>query len=141
MTRPCSTRPKAFRWSSSPVSNMATARRVTGLPRGTNLLGVKAVIAQSFERIHRSNLVGMGIVPFVFEEGTTWESLGLKGDESVTIDGLSNVQPREKRVAKITYADGTVKDVPLICRIDTLDEVTYMNNGGILQTVLRDLAA
>jgi aconitate hydratase len=109
--------------------------------KGTNLLGVKAVIAQSFERIHRSNLVGMGIVPFVFEEGTTWESLGLKGDESVTIDGLANVQPREKRVAKITYADGTVKDVPLICRIDTLDEVTYMNNGGILQTVLRDLAA
>jgi aconitate hydratase len=109
--------------------------------KGTNLLGVKAVIAQSFERIHRSNLVGMGIVPFVFEEGTTWESLGLKGDESVTIDGLANVQPREKRVARITYADGTVKDVPLICRIDTLDEVTYMNNGGILQTVLRDLAA
>jgi aconitate hydratase len=109
--------------------------------KGTNLLGVKAVIAQSFERIHRSNLVGMGIVPFVFEEGTTWESLGLKGDESVTIDGLANVQPREKRVAKITYADGSVKDVPLICRIDTLDEVTYMNNGGILQTVLRDLAA
>ncbi len=64
--------------------------------KGTNLLGVKAVIAQSFERIHRSNLVGMGIVPFVFEEGTTWESLGLKGDESVTIDGLGNVQPREK---------------------------------------------
>jgi aconitate hydratase len=83
----------------------------------------------------------MGIVPFVFEEGTTWESLGLKGDESVTIDGLANVQPREKRVARITYADGSVKDVPLICRIDTLDEVTYMNNGGILQTVLRDLAA
>ena len=109
--------------------------------KGTNLLGVKAVIAQSFERIHRSNLVGMGIVPFVFEEGTTWESLGLKGDEIVDIDGLTNVQPREKRVARISYSDGSVKEVPLICRIDTLDEVTYMNNGGILQTVLRDLAA
>jgi aconitate hydratase len=109
--------------------------------KGTNLLGVKAVIAQSFERIHRSNLVGMGIVPFVFEEGTTWESLGLKGDETVDIDGLTNVQPREKRVARISYSDGSVKEVPLICRIDTLDEVTYMNNGGILQTVLRDLAA
>ena len=109
--------------------------------KGTNLLGVKAVIAQSFERIHRSNLVGMGVVPFVFEEGTTWESLALKGDEVVTIENLANVQPREKRVAKITYGDGSVKEVPLICRIDTLDEVTYVNNGGILQTVLRDLAA
>ncbi|WP_457581661.1 aconitate hydratase AcnA [Ensifer canadensis] len=109
--------------------------------KGTNLLGVKAVIAQSFERIHRSNLVGMGVIPFVFEEGTTWESLALKGDEIVTIDNLANVQPREKRVARITYGDGSVKDVPLVCRIDTLDEVTYVNNGGILQTVLRDLAA
>ncbi|OAP38969.1 aconitate hydratase [Sinorhizobium glycinis] len=109
--------------------------------KGTNLLGVKAVIAQSFERIHRSNLVGMGVIPFVFEEGTTWDSLGLKGDEVVTIDNLVNVQPREKRVAKISYGDGSVKEVPLICRIDTLDEVTYVNNGGILQTVLRDLAA
>ena len=109
--------------------------------KGTNLLGVKAVIAQSFERIHRSNLVGMGVIPFVFEEGTTWESLGLKGDEIVTIDNLANVQPREKRVAKVTYGDGSAKEIPLICRIDTLDEVTYVNNGGILQTVLRDLAA
>ncbi|MGQ3296360.1 MAG: aconitate hydratase, partial [Shinella sp.] len=110
--------------------------------KGTNLLGVKAVVAQSFERIHRSNLVGMGIVPFVFEEGTTWASLDLKGDEVVTIEGLEgDIKPREKKIAKITYADGTVKEVPLLCRIDTLDEVTYMNNGGILQTVLRDLAA
>jgi aconitate hydratase len=109
--------------------------------KGTNLLGVKAVIAQSFERIHRSNLVGMGVIPFVFEQGMTWESLALKGDEVVTIENLTNVQPRERRVAKITYGDGSVKEVPLICRIDTLDEVTYVNNGGILQTVLRDLAA
>ena len=109
--------------------------------KGTNLLGVKAVIAQSFERIHRSNLVGMGIVPFTLEDGTTWESLGLKGDEVVSIEGLANVKPREMKTAKITYGDGSVKDVPILCRIDTLDEVTYMNNGGILQTVLRDLAA
>ncbi|PWL19361.1 aconitate hydratase AcnA [Falsochrobactrum shanghaiense] len=109
--------------------------------KGTNLLGVKAVIAQSFERIHRSNLVGMGIVPFVFEEGTSWQSLGLKGDEIVTIEGLTDVRPRQKVEASITYADGTVKKVPLICRIDTLDELDYMKNGGILQTVLRDLAA
>ncbi|MGN6447550.1 MAG: aconitate hydratase AcnA [Brucella intermedia] len=109
--------------------------------KGTNLLGVKAVIAQSFERIHRSNLVGMGIVPFVFEEGTSWQTLGLKGDEIVTIEGLADVRPRQKVEASITYADGTVKKVPLICRIDTLDELDYMKNGGLLQTVLRDLAA
>ncbi len=109
--------------------------------KGTNLLGVKAVIAQSFERIHRSNLVGMGIVPFVFEEGTSWQTLGLKGDEIVSIEGLADVRPRQKVDASITYADGTVKKVPLICRIDTLDELDYMKNGGILQTVLRDLAA
>jgi aconitate hydratase len=110
--------------------------------KGTNLLGVKAVIAQSFERIHRSNLVGMGVIPFVFEEGTTWATLDLKGDELVTIEGLEgDIKPRERKIAKITYSDGTVKDVPILCRIDTLDEVTYVNNGGILQTVLRDLAA
>ncbi|VVT34658.1 aconitate hydratase AcnA [Hoeflea sp. EC-HK425] len=109
--------------------------------KGTNLLGVRAVIAQSYERIHRSNLVGMGVIPFVFEEGTTWESLGLKGDETVTIEGLASLQPREKKVAKVTFSDGTVKDVPLVCRVDTLDELEYLNNGGILQTVLRDLAA
>jgi aconitate hydratase len=109
--------------------------------KGTNLLGVKAVIAQSFERIHRSNLVGMGIVPFVFEEGTSWQTLGLKGDEMVSIEGLADVRPRQKVEASITYADGSVKKVPLICRIDTLDELDYMKNGGILQTVLRDLAA
>ncbi|MGV6903851.1 MULTISPECIES: aconitate hydratase AcnA [unclassified Brucella] len=109
--------------------------------KGTNLLGVKAVIAQSFERIHRSNLVGMGIVPFVFEEGTSWQSLGLKGDEIVTIEGLADVRPRQRVEASITYADGTVKKVPLICRIDTLDELDYVKNGGILQTVLRDLVA
>ena len=109
--------------------------------KGTNLLGVKAVIAQSFERIHRSNLVGMGIVPFVFEDGTSWQSLGLKGDEMVTIEGLENVRPRQVINATITFADGSVKQVPLICRIDTLDEIDYMKNGGILQTVLRDLAS
>ena len=109
--------------------------------KGTNLLGVRAVIAQSYERIHRSNLVGMGVIPFVFEKGTSWESLGLKGDETVSIEGLANVQPGEKKIAKVTFADGTVKEVPLICRVDTIDELGYLKNGGILQTVLRDLAA
>ncbi len=109
--------------------------------KGTNLLGVRAVIAQSFERIHRSNLVGMGVVPFVLEEGTSWASLDLKGDETVTIEGLATVKPRQKMEAEITYADGTVKNVPILCRIDTLDEIDYFKNGGILQYVLRDLAA
>ncbi|MEM5470714.1 aconitate hydratase AcnA [Hoeflea sp. AS60] len=109
--------------------------------KGTNLLGVRAVIAQSYERIHRSNLVGMGVIPFVFENGASWESLGLKGDESISIEGLANVQPGEKKIASVTFADGTVKEVPLICRVDTLDELGYLKNGGILQTVLRDLAA
>ncbi|RWD38874.1 MAG: aconitate hydratase AcnA, partial [Mesorhizobium sp.] len=109
--------------------------------KGTNLLGVRAVIAQSFERIHRSNLVGMGVIPFVFEEGTSWASLNLKGDELVEIDGLSAIKPRQKMVAKITYGDGRLKNIPIICRIDTLDELDYFKNGGILQYVLRDLAA
>ena len=109
--------------------------------KGTNLLGVRAVIAQSFERIHRSNLVGMGVIPFVFEEGTSWATLGLKGDETVTIDGLENIRPRQKMIAKVTFADGAVKEVPILCRIDTVDELDYFKNGGILQYVLRDLAA
>jgi aconitate hydratase len=109
--------------------------------KGTNLLGVRAVIAQSFERIHRSNLVGMGIVPYVFEDGTSWQSLGLKGDEVVNIPGLTTIQPRQKMVAEITSADGSVKKVPILCRIDTLDELEYFRNGGILHYVLRNLAA
>ncbi len=109
--------------------------------KGTNLLGVKAVIAQSFERIHRSNLVGMGIVPFVFEEGTSWQSLGLVGDESVSILGLASVRPRQMMTAEITAADGSKRQVPILCRIDTLDEIEYFRNGGILHYVLRNLAA
>ena len=109
--------------------------------KGTNLLGVRAVIAQSFERIHRSNLVGMGVIPFVFEEGDSWRSLDLKGDELVEIDGLESIRPRQKMVAKVTMGDGTLKEIPILCRIDTLDELDYFKNGGILQYVLRDLAA
>ena len=110
--------------------------------KGTNLLGVRAVIAQSFERIHRSNLVGMGVIPFVFEEGTSWASLGLKGDETVTIEGLETIRPAaEDARRRITFGDGTVKNVPVVCRIDTVDELDYFRNGGILHYVLRDLAA
>jgi aconitate hydratase len=110
--------------------------------KGTVLLGVRAVIAQSFERIHRSNLVGMGVVPLVFEEGTSWQTLGLKGDEQVTIRGLHNdLKPHQRLIAEIIAADGGLKRVPLICRIDTVDELDYYRNGGILQYVLRHLAA
>jgi aconitate hydratase len=110
--------------------------------KGTMLLGIRAVIAQSFERIHRSNLVGMGVIPLTFEEGTSWQTLGLKGDEVVTIRGIAaELKPRQKFVAEIKSADGAQKQVPLLCRIDTLDELDYFKNGGILNYVLRQLAA
>jgi aconitate hydratase A / 2-methylisocitrate dehydratase len=110
--------------------------------KGTALLGVRAVIAQSFERIHRSNLIGMGVLPLVFEEGTSWQTLGLKGNEQVTIRGLQGeLKPRQRLIADVVASDGGLKRVPLICRIDTLDELDYFKNGGILQYVLRQLAA
>jgi aconitate hydratase len=110
--------------------------------KGTRLLGVRAVVAQSFERIHRSNLVGMGVVPLTFEEGTSWQTLGLKGNETVTIRGLSGeLRPRQSLTAEIAFSDGNVKRVSLTCRIETLDELDYFRNGGILPYVLRHLAA
>jgi aconitate hydratase len=109
--------------------------------KGTKLLGVRAVIAQSFERIHRSNLVGMGVAPFTFPDGVSWQTLGLSGNETVTIRGIETVKPRQTLEAVITDADGRVVTVPLLCRIDTLDELDYFRNGGILQFVLRNLAA
>ena len=110
--------------------------------KGTALLGIRAVVTQSFERIHRSNLIGMGVVPLVFEEGTSWQTLGLKGDETVTIRGLAHdLKPRQRMIAEIVSSDGSLKRVPLICRIDTLDELDYFKNGGILHYVLRQLVA
>jgi aconitate hydratase len=110
--------------------------------KGTVLLGIRAVICQSFERIHRSNLIGMGVIPLVFEEGTSWQTLGIKGDEQVTIRGLhGDLKPRQRMIAEIVSANGSLKRVPLTCRIDTLDELEYFKNGGILQFVLRQLAA
>jgi aconitate hydratase len=110
--------------------------------KGSVLLGIRAVVCQSFERIHRSNLIGMGVMPLVFEEGTSWQSLGLKGNEQVTIRGLhGELKPHQRLIAEIVTGDGTLKRVPLICRIDTLDELEYFKNGGILQYVLRQLAA
>jgi aconitate hydratase len=110
--------------------------------KGTILLGIRAVICQSFERIHRSNLIGMGVIPLVFDEGTSWQTLGLTGSEQVTIRGLhGDLKPRQRMIAEIVSADGALKRVPLVCRIDTLDELEYFKNGGILQYVLRQLAA
>jgi aconitate hydratase len=107
--------------------------------KGTRLLGVRAVVAQSFERIHRSNLVGMGVLPLVLEEGTSWQTLGVKGDERVTIRGIADLKPRQVAKAEITFADGRRQDVPVLVRIDTLDELEYFRHGGILHYVLRNL--
>ena len=109
--------------------------------KGTNLLGVKAVIAESFERIHRSNLVGMGIIPFEFTGGDTRKSLGLTGDEVVSIEGLEGkITPLSLVPCTIRYADGTVKTIQIKSRIDTEVEIEYLENGGVLHYVLRNLA-
>jgi aconitate hydratase len=108
--------------------------------KGTALLGVKAVIAENFERIHRSNLVGMGVVPFEFTGGDNRKTLGLTGEETVTIEGLDAVKPLQEMIAKITMADGEVKEITVKCRIDTAVEIEYIENGGVLHYVLRNLA-
>ena len=108
--------------------------------KGTFLLGVKAVIAESFERIHRSNLVGMGVLPLVFTNGQTRQSLGLKGDEKIEITGIHvGLAPRKELDATITRADGSVEKTKLLCRIDTADELEYYRHGGILQYVMRQI--
>jgi len=108
--------------------------------KGTMLLGVKAVIAESFERIHRSNLVGMGVIPFEFTGEDSRKTLGLTGEETITITGLDNVEPLEELPCKIEMADGTVKEIMLKCRIDTAIEIEYIEHGGVLHYVLRNLA-
>ncbi|RKT34629.1 aconitase [Roseovarius halotolerans] len=109
--------------------------------KGTSLLGVKAVIAESYERIHRSNLVGMGVVPFEFTGGDTRKTLGLKGDESFDITGLEgDMKPQAEIPCTITYGDGTTKEITLKSRIDTAVEKEYVENGGVLHYVLRNLA-
>ncbi len=109
--------------------------------KGTALLGVKAVIAESFERIHRSNLVGMGVVPFEFTGGDDRRSLGLKGDETFDIEGLSGeLRPGAELACTITRGDGSTEAIKLKCRIDTEVEIDYVRNGGVLHYVLRHLA-
>ena len=109
--------------------------------KGTALLGVKAVISESFERIHRSNLVGMGVIPFEFTNGVSRKSLGLTGEETVSISGLDTIQPLQEVPCTITMADGTVHEISLKCRIDTAIEIEYIEHGGVLHYVLRSLAA
>jgi aconitate hydratase len=130
-----------------PTVILAGAEYGTGSSRdwaakGTYLLGVRAVIAQSFERIHRSNLVLMGVLPLQFVEGQTWKTLGLTGEEMFDIGGLDNsLKPRSQLTVKVGSPDGTVKTFQVHLRIDTPVELDYFKNGGILQTVIRKLLA
>jgi aconitate hydratase len=108
--------------------------------KGTRLLGVQAVIVESFERIHRSNLVGMGVLPLQFKEGDNRKTLDLTGNETFDLTGVADgITPRMDVACRINYADGSTRDITLTCRIDTLDEVEYYRHGGILQYVLRNL--
>ena len=105
------------------------------------LLGVRAVIAESFERIHRSNLVGMGVLPLQFEGGENAESRGLDGTETFTIKGVADIKPRQDIEIVVRKADGSVSYFTARCRIDTYNELEYFKSGGILHYVLRKLAA
>ncbi|TWU47209.1 Aconitate hydratase precursor [Rubripirellula tenax] len=135
-----------YQAAGTPLVVIAGAEYGTGSSRdwaakGTMLLGVKAVITASYERIHRSNLVGMGVLPLEFADGATWQSLGLTGEETIDIPGLSNdLQPRSTIKVTATSPDGSVKTFPCVVRIDTPVEMQYYQNGGILPTVLRNLS-
>ena len=108
--------------------------------KGTNLLGVKAVVAQSYERIHRSNLVGMGVLPLQFKDGVTALTLNLDGSEVYDVVGLNaDIKPQQDMVLRITRKSGVVEDVPVRCRIDTPIEIDYYQHGGILAYVLRQI--
>ena len=135
-----------FRADGTPLVVIAGKEYGTGSSRdwaakGTNLLGVRAVITESFERIHRSNLVGMGVLPLQFAEGVTRQTLKLDGSESFTIMKVAEIRPRQDVEVTLTRADGTVETFLTRCRIDTVNELEYFLNGGILQYVLRKLAA
>jgi aconitate hydratase len=108
--------------------------------KGTRLLGVRAVIAESFERIHRSNLIGMGVLPLQFVDGQSWSALGLTGAETVSIAGVAGLAPRQRVALLIARSGGRTDEIEVLCRIDTENEVEYFRNGGILHYVLRGLA-
>jgi aconitate hydratase len=135
---------EAYKKEHTPLIVIAGKEYGTGSSRdwaakGTLMLGVKAVIAESFERIHRSNLVGMGVMPLQFLPGESADSHQLKGDETIDIEGITTVQPGQKLKARITYANKTSKEITLQGRIDTANELEYYKNGGILHYVIRSL--
>jgi aconitate hydratase len=107
--------------------------------KGTQLLGVRAVVAKSFERIHRSNLVGMGVLPLQFAPGDSAQSLGIQGDETFDIAVPVDIRPQQPLTLVMTRKDGTRREIPVLCRIDTPIEVDYYRHGGILPFVLREL--
>src|SRR5690606_16795046 len=136
----------AFQKSGTPLVIFAGKEYGTGSSRdwaakGTRLLGVRAVIAQSFERIHRSNLIGMGVLPLQFAEGQSWQSLKLDGSETVSIEGLTELSPRAMVSVAIVHGDGRREVIQTRCRIDTVNELDYYRHGGILHYVLRNLVA
>ena len=109
--------------------------------KGTILLGVRAVLVESFERIHRSNLVGMGVLPLQFQDGENAATHGLDGSETYSIDGIASLEPRQEVAVQVKRADGSTLMITARCRIDTYNELEYYRSGGILQYVLRNLAA
>jgi aconitate hydratase len=109
--------------------------------KGTQLLGVKVVVARSFERIHRSNLVGMGVLPLQFKGNDSWESLGIKGDEQIDVIGMDNIRPQQDVTLVVRGKDGSRREIKVLCRIDTPIEIDYYHHGGIMPYVLRELLA
>ncbi|MBV2190824.1 aconitate hydratase AcnA [Providencia rettgeri] len=107
--------------------------------KGTNLLGVRVVITESYERIHRSNLIGMGVIPLEFKDGVSRKTLGLKGDERIDVIGLQSITPGQDITVRITYGNGGIKEVITRCRIDTATEMDYYRHGGILHYVIRQM--
>ena len=135
-----------YKEAGSPLVIFAGKEYGTGSSRdwaakGTVLLGVRAVIAESFERIHRSNLIGMGVLPLQFKEGDNWRSLGLKGDEKISVNGIDGIKPRSEVKMSILSADGILNEIFVLVRIDTTDELDYYKHGGILPYVIRQLAS
>jgi aconitate hydratase len=136
----------AYEHDGTPLIVLAGKEYGTGSSRdwaakGTKLLGVRAVVAESFERIHRSNLVGMGVLPLQFREGENAESLALTGSETFTITGVAGIQPRQAVEVQVKREDGNATSFTARCRIDTYNELEYFRSGGILHYVLRKLAA
>jgi aconitate hydratase len=135
---------RAYQAESRPLVVLAGREYGTGSSRdwaakGPSLLGVKAAIAESFERIHRSNLVGMGVLPLVFKDGQSWEGLGLDGSETFTITGIEDLTPRKTLRVRAAKTDGREIAFEVTARVDTEIEVDYFVNGGILPYVLRKI--